>query len=238
MPEGGPKRGVNWQTSSSTPINSMASATSDLANKQRFLRRVTIASVTGNEFAPGAGFDREPVDMKALRHAAKAWAHKNIIGTYRNESSGLDLEIRASGVDETIYHGGAADKIRALSGLPQLMERGIVVFDGRNPKNEKLRLVVVSGKMAIRGEDFFVTAGLRDGGDGKLFYDHELLEVERTEGLSSQSGRGTVSSTTDPAPTSAAHLRDYTINFLSQDASKGLATSMYPMTGQTETRVN
>ena len=65
---------------------------------------------------------------------------------------------------------------------------------------------------------FFVTAGLRDGVDGKLFYDHELLEVERADGLSSQFGRSSVSATTGPTPTSAAHLNDYTIAFLSQDA--------------------
>jgi hypothetical protein len=73
--------------------------------------------------------------------------------------------------------------------------------------------------MNIRGEDFFVTAGLRDCGDGRLFYDHELLEVERADGLSSQFGRGSVSAATGPTPTSAAHLNDYTIDFLSQDAS-------------------
>jgi hypothetical protein len=99
------------------------------------------------------------------------------------------------------------------------MERGIVVYDGKNPTNERQRLVVVSGKMSIRGEDFFVTAGLRDDAQGTLFYDHELLEVERADGLSSQSGRNAVSSTTGPAPTSAAHLNDYTIDFLGQDAS-------------------
>jgi hypothetical protein len=98
------------------------------------------------------------------------------------------------------------------------MERGIVVYDGKNPRNDQQRLVVVSGKMNIRGEDFFVTAGLRDGGDGKLFYDHELLEVERADEALTQSGRVGISGASGPGHRSA-HLNDYTIDFLGQDAS-------------------
>ena len=60
---------------------------------------------------------------------------------------------------------------------------------------------------------------IRNDSRGNLFYDHELLEVERTDGLLTQSGGNAVSSRTIPEATSAAHLNAYTINFLSQGAS-------------------
>jgi len=92
---------------------------------------------------------------------------------------------------------------------------GVVVYDGKNPKNPRNRLVVLASQVNIGGEVFIVSAGFRDDANGRLFYDHEMLDIKRAEArLSSQSGAAASPGST---PSSAsARLNDYTIAFLAQ----------------------
>lgn len=175
------------------------------------LKTHVVATVSGREF--GSNFSGEPVDMRALRHAAKEWAKAHIVGKFSNERSGLALEVRAKGIDDATQHGGAADKLRALSAIPELIREGVVVYDGKNPKNPQGRLVVIAGRMKISGRDLYVTAGFRADANGRLFYDHELMELEGAERLSSQ--WGAADEVEHPLP--PAHLNDFTRRFLGQD---------------------
>lgn len=177
------------------------------------LRNTVVASVTGAEF--GAGFDGEPTDIRALREAAKSWAIANIVGEHKNLGSGISLEVHKSGIKNAIQHGGAADKLRAFAAIPSVLRDGVVVFNGANPKNPRGRLVVVAAKVAINARKFYVSAGFREDANGRLFYDHELMRVERADGLSSQSGEAGVTGH-HPAP-SSAHLNDMTSAFLAQE---------------------
>jgi len=69
-----------------------------------------------------------------------------------------------------------------MAAIPDLLTHGTVVYYGINPKNAEQRLV------AIAGEDFVVTAGIRSDSNGSLSYDHKLMEVRRAEQLSSEPG--------------------------------------------------
>lgn len=180
------------------------------AANRDYLRASTTARVTGAEI--GVGFDKEPVSMPNMRRAAKKRARENLVGKYRNARSGLCLEVRPAGIDRAIGHGGAADKLRAFAAIPDVLRDGVVVFDGENPKHQRSRLVVVAGKVTIRGTEFYIGAGFREDANGRLFYDHELLEMERAERLSSQWGAAQLSK--HPLP--SAHLNDYTASFLGQ----------------------
>lgn len=183
----------------------------EAAALKEHLRSAVLAKVSGAEI--GAGFDQEPVSMPALRDAAREWARSNVAGQYRNAAIGLMLEVRRSGIEQAIQHGGAADKLRAFAAIPDILRNGVVVFDGQNPKQPRGRLVVVAGQVEIRGAAFYGSAGFREDVNGRLFYDHELMEIERAERLSSQ--RGAALSSKHPLP--SAHLNDFTARFLGQE---------------------
>lgn len=95
-----------------------------------------------------------------------------------------------SGIDETIQHGSGPDKLKAIASIPDVVTNGAVVYDGENPNNPKVRLVAVSKRVDISGKPFVVTAGFKEDANGRLFYDHELLEARRVDGLSSQPSEG------------------------------------------------
>ena len=166
--------------------------------------------VSGNEFADFS----EPLNMKKLRSEAITYGESNIVGKYENKYSGIKLEVRRGGIDESIQHGSGPEKLKALASIKDILVNGYVVYDGINPKNKKGRLVAISKRVDISGKSFVVTVGLREDANGRLFYDHELLDTRRAEGLSSQSSEGL--SPQHPAPTST-RLNDYYIRFIEKD---------------------
>jgi hypothetical protein len=168
--------------------------------------------VEGNEFADF----KEPMDMEALRHKARAFGAANIVGEYQNIGDTRTLEIRPKGIKETVQHGSGPDKLKALAALPDVVRNGVIVYDGPNPKNTRARLVVISKRALISGKPYMVTAGFKEdsSGSGRLFYDHELWDVNRVEGLSSQSGEGLAPH--HPGPTST-RLNEYCRHFLGQE---------------------
>ena len=168
--------------------------------------------VSGNEFADFS----EPLNMKKLRSEAITYGESNIVGKYENKYSGIKLEVRRGGIDESIQHGSGPEKLKALASIKDILVNGYVVYDGINPKNKKGRLVAISKRVDISGKSFVVTVGLREDANGRLFYDHELLDTRRAEGLSSQSSEGL--SPQHPAPTST-RLNNYYIRFIEKDTN-------------------
>ncbi|QSA97500.1 hypothetical protein [Methylococcus sp. EFPC2] len=173
--------------------------------------------INGNEIADFT----EPLDMKTLRIKAREYGDEHVAGNYQNESSGLRIEVRHHGIKEAVSHGGGPDKLKAIAAIPDVLRRGQVVYNGVNPKNPQGRLVVISARVKIARELYVVSAGAREDANGRLFYDHELLDVRRAEGLSSQPGERP--KPIHPAPTST-HLNDYYRQFIAQEvpASKGI----------------
>ena len=108
---------------------------------------------------------------------------ENITGWHTNTRTNLMIEIRPRGVKEVISHGSGPDKLRAMAAISALIRDGVVVFDGVNPKNPEQRLVAISAKVRIKGEDFVETAGMWEDSNGRLFYDHELMEIESAVGF-------------------------------------------------------
>jgi hypothetical protein len=168
--------------------------------------------VSGNEFADFS----EPLNMKKLRLEAFVYGEKNIVGQYENKCSGIKLEVRRGGIDEAIQHNSGPDKLKALAAIKDVLVNGYVVYDGVNPKNTRSRLVAISKRVDIGEKQFVVTAGLREDASGRLFYDHELLDTRRAEGISSQSSEGL--SPQHPAPTST-RLNDYYRRFVEKDTN-------------------
>ncbi|MEQ1560672.1 MAG: hypothetical protein ABL933_17260 [Methyloglobulus sp.] len=180
--------------------------------------------VKGDEFYDFS----EPVNMDSAREKTREYAYKNVIGAYRNNNSGLELEIRKGGIDETISHGGAPDKLKAFVATPELIKNGFVVYDGINPKNTRNRLVTISKHVEISGKLYAVTAGFREDANGRLIYDHELLDVSRADGFISQRGEGIASQ--QPLAESA-RLNDYYRRLVGQkvQSSKVTDTNGEPM---------
>ena len=146
-----------------------------------------------------------------MRVDAREWGKANITGFHTNTRTNITVEIRAHGIKEAVSHGSGPDKLRALAAIPELIRNGVVVFDGKNPKNAEQRLVAIAAKVRIKGEDFVVTAGMREDSNGRLFYDHELMEIESAGRLSSEPGLTQGKNTAPPA-----HLNDITRRFIVQ----------------------
>ena len=166
-----------------------------------------------NEQDPG-------INMKKMRDDARNYVKKHpVAGTYENKKAKLRLEVRESGIEETIQHGGGPDKLRAIAAIPEIVRSGTVVYNGQNPKNIQGRLVVLAKPVDVGGVRFVATAGFRDGGGGSLFYVHEMMDMKRVDDrFISQPGAAALP-VSGPAPAST-HLNDYTIRFLLQQQQK------------------
>ena len=123
-----------------------------------------------------AGFV-EGMPAGEIRRLVREHAKANVVGTYRNADTGLDIEVRPRGVKDATSHGGSADQFRALAAVPQVLERGAVTFHGPNPKNPNEDFMVVAHRVAIGAKDYLVSAGVRIEPNGKLFYVHELTDI-------------------------------------------------------------
>lgn len=132
--------------------------------------------------------------MTCIRQQVRKYGERHV-GKYFNLPGGLAVEVRRHGIDEAIQHGSRPDKLKAFTAIPKLLETGQVVYAGVNPKNQRGRLVVTSHRVEISGKMFAVSAGFRKDPNGRLFHDHELIDVSRVGGLSSQPGEGLVPTT-------------------------------------------
>ncbi len=175
-------------------------------------------ALTGNEVFQAAG---GTLDMKALHSDARKWANANVTGNFTNRRSGIAVEVRPRGIKNSINHGGGPDKLRAFAAIPSLLTDGVVTFLGKNPKKPNTDLIVIAKRVRISDSEFVVSAGIQKDPNGKLYYDHELLDVRRVEGLSSKSEAATEVAEGASVPTST-RLNDYTVRFMGQadDASK------------------
>lgn len=188
------------------------------------LRGPASTLLTGIEVSQRGG---DSIDMAAMRDDARSYAAQQVLGRYTNDRSGITVEVRS--IEEALQHRSGPDKIRAIAAIPEIVTGGVVVFDSKNPKRPRERLVILAKKVKIGGQDFFVSAGIRGDANGKLFYDHEMLDVKKAEArLSSQSGTAALPGST---PSSAStHLNDYTIAFMTQEDSASKVVS--PDTGE------
>jgi len=168
--------------------------------------------LTGREISSAQGHG---INMRQMRTDAMAYAKKYVVGVLMNPKTCLRLEIRAGGIRQAIQHNSGPDKLRAIAALPDMARSGTVVYEGVNPKVPRNRLVVIASQVDIGGELFIVSMGFREDANGRLFYDHEMLDAKRAEArLSSRSGAAALSGST---PSSAsARLNDYTVSFLAQ----------------------
>jgi hypothetical protein len=167
------------------------------AQATRLTQGAPVATLQGDEIS--ANRSNEHAALQAMRKQARAWGQAQLVGGYTNQATGQAIEVRAHGIKETLQHGGGIDKIRALAALPALLEHGVLVADATNVKNAAQRMLAFAAKVRIAGNDFIVTAGVREDANGRLFYDHELMDlmpVADADRLSSQSGPE--GQTTDP----------------------------------------
>jgi hypothetical protein len=189
------------------------------------LRTEPVAKLTGQEVS---SLQRgQPDFIRKLRADAQTWSNKNIVGQFTNARSGLEIEIRRGGIKNTLAHNAAEQKVKAMAAIPDVLQRGFVVFDGVNPKNEAQRFVAVSAVVQIAGQDFVVTAGATEDQNGRLFYDHELMSVERADELSSKSGVAGKGN----SPVLAAQMNDMPLEAIRQSAD-GLSKAVDPNTGE------
>lgn len=158
--------------------------------------RSTLTTVTGKEFAD---FSREPLDLKALRQAAKEYAQRaNIQRTVTNQDTGASITIQPRGIRETLQHGSGPQKIQSIAALDRLLENGVEVYTGADLKGRPFKVRVFAAKLDMGGQRYLVALGTKERSDRTLFYDHEMLEVARLGAATPQSSESLVAEADAP----------------------------------------
>ncbi len=120
-------------------------------------------------------------EYELKRENAKAWAKKNIRGTYSNKDTGDKIDVSRVGVDKVTSHGERDEAhLKSIVSIPQIIENSIFIDELPNEKdNDKYDSYryYISG-LKIDGEDYTVKMVVGIKGDNK-YYDHELTEIEK-----------------------------------------------------------
>jgi hypothetical protein len=130
----------------------------------------------------------EPLNMKELRAKARTWAAKQLPRSVTNQETGWKIEVRPSGVRSALAHGSGPVKIQAIAGIGELLKRAVLITTDHRTSGPWLDRHVFAAPLKVGGTDYHVGLVVREDTGGRLFYDHELMEVESPSGIPSQAG--------------------------------------------------
>ena len=118
---------------------------------------------------------------KALDEMEK-WAKKNIRGVCRNADTGWDIQVARDGIKKLTHKGRRYDydpvKLEILAAVPELL-RSAVRYESEPDKDERPRVRAFhhfAGAVKLDGELRRIRLTVKEVADGRLFYDHCLLE--------------------------------------------------------------
>lgn len=151
--------------------------------KRDALRNSRDTLLTGNEVADFSAL--KPTDsLKPYREKAKEWAETNLPQTITNQASGMEIELRRSGVASSLEHGSGPGKIQSIAALPDLLKNGIVLDRSRDADGRPITIHTLGAKLNIETHSYVARMVVREDQNGKLFYDHELSTIESLDALS------------------------------------------------------
>ncbi len=137
---------------------------------------------------------------KVLRAEAKALYHGPLVVINRETRQAIRVE--ESSLDNALQHGMNVQKRSVVAVLDKLIENAVfVVRDTENMRQGIAAIETFAAQVVVDGEPFIARLVVREVGDGRRFYDHELstLESERPTGNSGGS-IGSVASRPLPRP--------------------------------------
>ena len=102
---------------------------------------------------------------------------KDLFGSYVNADTGTPIRYGARSVKEVLHHGAEQQKAALLEFVPELIENGIHVSTVSKNEYGQISHQFVA-RANIDGTDYAVRFYANDSGDGKLYYNHELLTLE------------------------------------------------------------
>lgn len=151
--------------------------------KREALGKSRETELTGNEVADFSTL--KPADnLKPYREKAKAWAERNLPQTITNQASGMEIELRRSGVESSLEHGSGPGKIQSIAALPDLLKNGILLDRSGDAGGRPITIHTLGAKLNIGTRSYVARMVVREDQNGKLFYDHELSTIESLDALS------------------------------------------------------
>ena len=93
--------------------------------------------------------------------------------------------VTPKGIDDALSHGFDALLARSVPFIPQITRSGIYL--GSMEKKPRLMSHFFANKLRLDGQEYVVGFVLREDGNGKRFYDHELTRIVDPSSLNSAS---------------------------------------------------
>lgn len=124
-------------------------------------------------------------NVAEVRKAALRWALDNIRGSYRNDETGWDIEVRREGLEKIASAGKRAERIArahfdAITAIPETLKFARLVESrpdrGGNPDIRQIH--IFRSGLTVGDQSFNVRLTVKETIQGKRLYDHSLTEIE------------------------------------------------------------
>ena len=120
------------------------------------------------------------LSAKEAKDDIRGWAKGSIRGVYRNADTGWDIRISLTGVSESTGRRRAPrhNELEVLAAVPDLLQ-SMVRYESEPDKDERPEVRAFhhfAGVVKLDGELMRVRLTVKEVADGRLSYDHCLLE--------------------------------------------------------------
>jgi len=107
-----------------------------------------------------------------------------VFGTYVNKNTGWNIRFNSNDAKSVLGHSPREGKTALLQKVPQMIKNGIYLET--TPKNQQgLSTDVFASRANIDGTDYAIVYGVRNDGNGRRYYDHNLVDVIKVNEISS-----------------------------------------------------
>lgn len=140
----------------------------------RFASMPLIEADSSLWFGPGKAVD---ANKRNMRKTVQAWSKTRFPqgSTFHNQDRGWDVQISPRGITKTLSHGFDETLARSIPFIPQIVESGIYIADGKIEHG--MQTHIFANKINLDGQEYVVGFVVREDQNGRRFYDHELTEI-------------------------------------------------------------
>jgi len=141
---------------------------------ERFAGMPMIEADSSLWFGPGKAIDANRRDM---RKAVQTWSKTRFPQglAFHNQDRGWDVQVSPRGITKTLSHGFDETLARSIPFIPQIVESGIYIADGKIEHG--MQTHIFANKINLDGHEYVVGFVVREDQNGRRFYDHELTEI-------------------------------------------------------------